>query len=198
MTSTNDYKLRVTGPLWGESTGDRWFPSQRSVTPSFDVLFDLRLNSRLYKQTRRRWFDTPSRSLCPFSPNNNKKRTKGLPYPNKALQHRHVIRNYSLYFFQTLFKISWKYVHTFSVILLPEKLFISNHYNDVMMGAMAFQITSLTIVYSTVYSRQKSKKTSKLHVTALVRGIPRWPVNSPHKWPVMRKMFPFDYAIMSM
>ena len=32
---------------------------------------------------------------------------------------------------------------------------------------------------------------------AFVRGIHRWPVNSPHKWPVTRKMFPFDDVIMS-
>ena len=31
---------------------------------------------------------------------------------------------------------------------------------------------------------------------AFVRGIHRWSVNSPHKWPVTRKMFPFDYVIV--
>ena len=45
--------------------------------------------------------------------------------------------------------------------------------------------------------RRKSKKTSKLRVTGLcVVKIHRGPVNSPHKWPVMRKMFPFDDVIM--
>ena len=46
--------------------------------------------------------------------------------------------------------------------------------------------------------RRRSKKTSKLRVTGLffVRGIHRGPVNSPHKWPVTRKMFPFDDVIM--
>ena len=39
------------------------FPSQRPGTCSFDVFFDLRLNKRLCKQHRRRWFETPSRSL---------------------------------------------------------------------------------------------------------------------------------------
>ena len=42
--------------------------------------------------------------------------------------------------------------------------------------------------------RRKSRKTSKLRVTGLcagnMRGIHRGPVNSPHKWPVTRKMFP--------
>ena len=39
------------------------FPSQRPVMRSFDVSFDLRLNKRLSNQSRRRWFETPSRSL---------------------------------------------------------------------------------------------------------------------------------------
>ena len=44
------------------------------------------------------------------------------------------------------------------------------HYNDVIMSALASQITSLTIVYSTVYLRRGSKKTSKLRVTGLCEG----------------------------
>ena len=44
--------------------------------------------------------------------------------------------------------------------------------------------------------RRRWKKTSKLHVTGLCPGIHRGPVNSPHKWPVTRKMFPFDDIIM--
>ena len=47
--------------------------------------------------------------------------------------------------------------------------------------------------------RCRSKKTSKLRVTGLCAGnspVHRVPVNSPHKWPVTRKMFPFDDVIM--
>ena len=44
--------------------------------------------------------------------------------------------------------------------------------------------------------RRRSKKTSKLRVTGLRVGIHRWPVNPPHKWPVTRKIFPFDDVIM--
>ena len=47
----------------GNSPITREFPSQRSVTRSFDVFFDLHLNKRLSKQLRRRWFETPSHSL---------------------------------------------------------------------------------------------------------------------------------------
>ena len=42
----------------------------------------------------------------------------------------------------------------------------------------------------------RSKQTSKLRVTGLRAGIHRRPVNSPHKWPVTRKIFAFDDVIM--
>ena len=52
------------------------------------------------------------------------------------------------------------------------------------MGAMASQITSLTIVYSTVYSGADQRKHQSSASLAFVRGIHRWPVNCPHKGPV--------------
>ena len=64
------------------------------------------------------------------------------------------------------------------------------------MGTLAFQITSLTIVYSTVYADADQRKHQSSTSLAFVRGIHRGPVNSPHKWPVTRKMFPFDDVIM--
>ena len=70
------------------------------------------------------------------------------------------------------------------------------HYNDVIVGAMASETTSLTIVYSTVYSRRRSKDRQNSASLAFVRGIHRWPMNSPHKGPAMRKLFPFDDVIM--
>ena len=66
------------------------------------------------------------------------------------------------------------------------------HYNDIIMGSMASQITSLTIVYSVGYSGADQRKNQSSASLAFVRGIHRGPVNSPHKWPVTRKMFPFD------
>ena len=68
----------------------------------------------------------------------------------------------------------------------------TEHYCDVIMGAVASQITSLTIVYSTVYSDADQRKHHSSASLAFVWGIHRGPVNSPHKWPVTRKMFPFD------
>ena len=69
-------------------------------------------------------------------------------------------------------------------------------YNDVIMGMIASQITSLTIVYSIVYSDADQRKHQNSTSLAFVRGIHRGPVNSPYKWPVTRKMFPFDDVIM--
>ena len=65
------------------------------------------------------------------------------------------------------------------------------------MGAMAFQITSFTIVYSTVYSGADQRKHQSPASLAFVLRIHRRSVNSPHKWLVTRKMFPFDDAIMT-
>ena len=70
------------------------------------------------------------------------------------------------------------------------------HYNDVIMGAIASEITSLTIVYSIVYSDADKRKHQSSASVAFVWGIHRGPVNSPHKWPVTQKMFPFDDVIM--
>ena len=73
---------------------------------------------------------------------------------------------------------------------------VQNHYDDVIMGAIASQITSLTTVYSTVYSGADQSKHQSCASLAFVWGIHRGPVNSPHKWQVTRKMFPFVDVIM--
>ena len=70
------------------------------------------------------------------------------------------------------------------------------HYDDVIMDSIASQITSLTIVYSTVHSGTNQRKHQSSASLAFVWEIHRWPVNFPHKWPVTRKMFPFDDVFM--
>ena len=70
------------------------------------------------------------------------------------------------------------------------------YYNDVIMSLMASQITILAIVYSTVYSDADQGKYPSSASLVFVWGIHRGPVNSPHKWPVTRKMFPFDDVVM--
>ena len=70
------------------------------------------------------------------------------------------------------------------------------HYDDIIMDTIASQITSLAIVYSIVYSSAHQRKHQSSASLAFVWGIHRGPVNSPHKGPVTRKMFPFDDVIM--
>ena len=73
---------------------------------------------------------------------------------------------------------------------------LHTHYDDVIMTMLASQITSLTVVYSIVYSGVNQRKHQSSASLAFVREIHRGPVNFPQKWPVTRKMFPFDDVIM--
>ena len=81
--------------------------------------------------------------------------------------------------------------------LFIESAFFCSHYSDVIIGAIASQITSPTIVYSTVYSDTDQRKHQSSASLAFVWGIHWGPANSPHKWPVTLKMFPFDDVIMT-
>ena len=64
------------------------------------------------------------------------------------------------------------------------------------MSAIASQIISLTIVYWIVYSGADERKHQSSASLAFVRGIHRWPTNSPHKGPVTWRMFPFDDVVI--
>ena len=64
------------------------------------------------------------------------------------------------------------------------------------MSAMASQITSLMIIYSTVYSRADQSKHQSSASLAFVRGIHWWPVNSPHEGIVTQKMYESDDVII--
>ena len=79
MTSSNANIFHITGPL--SITGE--FPSQRPVTWSFDIFFDLHLNKQLSKQLWVGWFETPWHSLwchfnvqCAHSPKQSKFKPK--------------------------------------------------------------------------------------------------------------------------
>ena len=71
-----------------------------------------------------------------------------------------------------------------------------SHYNDVIISAMASQITGVSIACSAVGSGTDQRKHQSSASLAFVRGSHRWPVNSPHKAPVTRKMLPFDDVIL--
>ena len=64
------------------------------------------------------------------------------------------------------------------------------------MSAMASQITGVSIVCSTVGPGADQTKHQSSASLPFVRGIHRWPANSPNKRAVTRKMFPFDDVIM--
>ena len=68
---------------------------------------------------------------------------------------------------------------------LHHALLESNHYIDVTMTTIVSQITSLTVVYSIVYSGVDQRKHQSSASLAFVRGIHR-----------DRKMFPIDDVIM--
>ena len=69
--------------------------------------------------------------------------------------------------------------------------------SDVAMGHMTSQITGISTVCSTMRSGAYQTKYQSSKSPFFVRGIHRWPVNSPHKGPVKRKIFPFDNVIMT-
>ena len=83
-----------------------------------------------------------------------------------------------------------------TVLRLFVILFMIVHYSDVIMIAMAFQITGVSSVCSTVCSGAYQQKHQSSASMSFVRGIHWWPVDSPHKGPVTRKMFPFDDVII--
>ena len=72
-----------------------------------------------------------------------------------------------------------------------------HHYDDVIMTMLASQITSLTVVYSIVYSGVNQRKHQSSASLAFVREIHRGPVNFPHKWPVTRKKIGKCFHLMT-
>ena len=71
------------------------------------------------------------------------------------------------------------------------------HCNDIIMSAMASQITSVSIACSAICSGADQRKRQSSASLAFVRGIHRWPVDPPRKGPVTRKLFLFDDVIMN-
>ena len=85
----------------------------------------------------------------------------------------------------------WYHLQSPSGIMVNYK-----HYCDVIMGTMASRSTSLLIIYSTSHSGADHRKHQSSASLVFVRGIHRWTVNSPHKWSITRKMFPFVEVII--
>ena len=71
------------------------------------------------------------------------------------------------------------------------------HYNNIIMSAIAFKITGVMSVYSAVRFGADQRKFQISVSLAFARGIHRRPVNSHHKGPVTRRMFPFVDVIIT-
>ena len=101
------------------------------------------------------------------------------------------------------FDLNWFELHLVEVHLLAKnkqkqcfKYRLVSRYCDVMMSSMASQITGVSIVCSGVCSGADQRKHQISASLAYVMGDHRWWVDSPHKGPATRKMFPFDDVIM--
>ena len=82
------------------------------------------------------------------------------------------------------------------LIVLTSFCLLEKHYSNVLMSALASQITGVSIVFSIVCSGADQRKHQSSASLALVREIHWWPVVSPHKGSVTRKMFTLDDIIM--
>ena len=138
MTSSNGNIFRVTGSLCGE------FPWQKPVMPSIDIFFDLRLNKRLSQQSWGWWFETQSRSL----------------WRHCSVQSVLWVINFA--HMKTKVMTSTKRISLSKSVKTVASTWTQRinlaHYSDVIVTAMASQITSLTIVYSAVYLGTDQRK----------------------------------------
>ena len=91
-------------------------------------------------------------------------------------------------------KVRFREAYCSRILTLPTTLCV--HCLDVTMSLIKAQITSVSTVCSAVCSGAYQRKHQSSASLAFVRGIHRWPVDSPHKGSVTRKMFPFDDVIM--
>ena len=117
---------------------------------------------------------------------------KTIIWTYKSICHWHPIKYVHGIFCEML---SGECVIVFHVIHLPLDIF-DDHYNGVIISAMASQITGFSIAYSTVCPGTDERKHQSSASLAFVRGNHRWPLDSPHKAPVTRETFPFDDVII--
>ena len=127
------------------------FPIKRPVTRSFDVYFDLRPNKSLSKHL---WG-------CFFR--------RFRDHYDVIVMKTNPCHDVTMFYFRR------EFVFRYTLLLAP------SHYNGVIMGSIGSQITSLTVVYSAVYSGADQRKHQSSASLAFVWGIHRGPLNSPHK-----------------
>ena len=162
----------------GNSPASGEFPAQRPVTWSFDVFFDLCLNKLLIKQSWGWWFETlpyPLWRHCNDPVRSDPQTTMQTCFSYEMIWHWTIMENIMK---EIITGVSWLLALRYPVRIDPHMTLhtshshyisytngnykggvsIANHYDDVIMSAMASQITSLTIVYSTVYLGTAERK----------------------------------------
>ena len=191
-------------PVTGE------FPSQRPVTRSFDVIFDLRLNKRLSKQSWGWWFETPSRPLWRHC------------HVSHAFPGRMLFSNTSSYS-----DVTWesrrlnlptvcstscsglqqKKHRSFTLLALCDGNlpltdgFPSQRASNAESVSISWRhhagknLNNWPHLFDAVTTNNKENIVTP-HYWPFVMGIHRWPMDSPHKGPVMLKAFPYHEDIM--
>ena len=151
MTSPNGYIIRVTGPLWGEFTSHQWISLTKPVTRCFEVFFDLRLG----KQSRRWWFETPSRSAW-----------RHWNYDNCHARRLHL----NIY-------------HSTITLSTRLRLLTASTFAMVVDGCVSLQCFGQQLSSGTWKIVMEWKNI--WHCWAFVRRIFQSPIDSPHKGPIM-------------
>ena len=98
---------------------------------------------------------------------------------------RPVMWSFDVFFFVSLhifLKTNW---HQYNTLYTH----VTFYHSDVIMSTMASKTTGVSIVCSTVCRGADQRTHQRSLSLAFVRGIHRWPLDSPHKWPVTRKCF---------
>ena len=173
MTSSNGNIFRLTGNLCGEFTGPRWIPGTKASDAEICVWINGWVNNREAGDLRR--YRAHYDVIVMIA------RMKSWPLPVMLITLVDSLRPGCVLL----------------CLSISSSGFHEEHYNDVIMDTIASQTTSLTIVYSTVYSDADQRKHQSSASLAFVWGIhrDRWIPRTNGQW--TRKMFPFDDIIMS-
>ena len=151
-------------PITGE------FPSEKPVARSFGFFIGA-LNKRSSKQSWGWWFETPSCSLWRHC--NERRRLTSIRVPIIKIRQPHDCLIFIMRIHisgNILFILKWDP----GVIYPSRRLDMERlHYDDVTMTTMASHITSLTVVYSTVYSDADQRKHQSSASLAFVWGSHR-------------------------
>ena len=90
-----------------------------------------------------------------------------------------------------------KFQNIINIFILKSHMKRSIHYNDAIMGRWRLKSPAGPVFTHPFIRAQTKEKHQSSALLAFVWGIHPGPANSPHKWPVTRKMFPFDDVIMN-